>query len=74
MWETDIRIPFFVIDMRATETKTSYMPVSLLDIFPTVCDYIGVDKSQNEFDTDYTDGKSIKISLKIPHCCLNLLN
>lgn len=60
MWETDIRIPFFVIDMRATETKTSYMPVSLLDIFPTVCDYIGVDVPKNEFGTDYTDGKSIK--------------
>ncbi len=60
LWETDIRIPFFVIDMRATETKTSYMPVSLLDIFPTVCDYIGVDVPKNEFGTDYTDGKSIK--------------
>lgn len=60
LWETDIRVPFFVIDMRATGAQTSYMPVSLLDIFPTVCDYIGMDVPKNEFGENYTDGISIR--------------
>lgn len=60
LWETDVRVPFFVIDMRDTGERTSYMPVSLLDLFPTICDYIGIDPPKNETGDTYTDGESIK--------------
>jgi len=60
LWETDIRIPFIVDDMRNPAEKSSTIPVSLLDIFPTICDFANIDPPINTDSGNYLDGISAK--------------
>jgi len=59
LWETDIRVPLIVVDMRNKINNTSLNTVSLLDIFPTVCEYAGVPLPLNAEGNTYPDGISM---------------
>lgn len=59
LWETDIRVPFIMIDMRDPEYKKCTVNVSLLDIFPTVCDLTDNPYPLFPDSTKYLDGKSL---------------
>ena len=56
MWETDLRVPFFITDLRMTTTPEVYNVVSLLDIFPTLCTVAGVPLPRTSDGTLYPDG------------------
>ena len=56
MWETDLRVPFFITDLRMTTTPEVYNVVSLLDIFPTLCTVAGVPLPRTSYGTLYPDG------------------
>lgn len=59
MWETDLRVPFIVIDLRepiATQVQTT---VSLLDIFPTLCAMTGVPEPLFADGSTYLDGRNL---------------
>ncbi|MFI5173206.1 MAG: sulfatase-like hydrolase/transferase, partial [Chitinophagales bacterium] len=60
LWETDIRVPLIIADLRNINPQTSKIPVSLLDLFPTVCKYAMVDLPSFPDGTSYLDGKNIK--------------
>ncbi|MBC8046908.1 MAG: sulfatase-like hydrolase/transferase [Fimbriimonadaceae bacterium] len=59
MWETDSRVPFIIADLRNVHQQVCTTSVSLLDIFPTVCDMVGVEKPRFSDNTNYLDGLSI---------------
>lgn len=59
LWETDIRVPFIVVDMREPIQKTSTINVSLLDLFPTICDLTSNPYPLFPDSSKYLDGKSL---------------
>jgi arylsulfatase A-like enzyme len=59
LWETDIRVPMVIADLRTPVKKTSKRFVTLLDLFPTVCDYAGVEYPTFPDGSDYLDGYSL---------------
>lgn len=60
LWDTDIRVPFYVIDMRNKGERVVTTPAALMDIFPTICDYIGIQPPVDETGNTYTDGISLR--------------
>lgn len=60
LWETDIRIPFIIADMRNPTNINSSIPISLLDIFPTLCDFANIEPPLNGEGNSYLDGISSK--------------
>jgi len=60
MWETDLRAPFIIADMRDTAKQLVYAPVSMLDVFPTLCDIAQAPYPAFADGTPYLDGKSLK--------------
>lgn len=58
LWETDVRVPF-VIHTPDNYTARIKTPVSLLDLFPTVCDLADVAPPLLSDGTPYTDGLSL---------------
>ena len=66
LWETDIRVPMIIIDPTKPGNQISEQPVSLLDLFPTVCDMAGVNYPVFSDGSDYLDGKSIVNLLNDP--------
>ncbi len=66
LWETDIRVPFMIADMRDPVHATSAVPVSLLDLFPTLCDITGNPYPLFPDSTDYLEGKSLLPLLSEP--------
>lgn len=67
LWETDIRVPLIITDMRTPLKKTSKRFVSLLDLYPTICDLAGVDYPVNPDGSNYLDGKSLSPLLINPN-------
>lgn len=67
MWETDVRIPLVIADMRAPAKKTTKRVVSNLDIMPTVLEMAGVAFPHFPDGSDYLDGKSLLPILANPN-------
>lgn len=65
-WDTDIRIPFAIIDPAHPAHQVSYSAVSLMDIFPTVCDIAGIPYPTFSNGDPYLDGKSLSPFLDEP--------
>lgn len=59
LWEPDIRVPLIIVDPSKSGNVVVKQPVSLLDIFPTVCDIAGTTYPQFDDGTSYPDGISL---------------
>ncbi len=58
LWETDIRVPLIIKYPGHAENVISNRVVSLLDIYPTICDMAGVNYPMKTDGTNYLDGHS----------------
>lgn len=67
LWEPDIRVPLVIADMRAPVKKTSKRFVNLLDLYPTICDLVGVDYPVFPDGSNYLDGSSFAALLDNPN-------
>lgn len=59
LWETDIRVPMIIADPARPGGQVVHKTVSLLDVFPTICDMAGVDYPVTADGEPYLDGHSI---------------
>lgn len=59
MWETDIRIPLIVADLRNPVKQITTNTVSMLDIFPTLCSYANVTPPVFPDNSAYLDGADL---------------
>ncbi len=59
LWETDLRIPFIIVDPTKPGNQICKRSTSLIDIFPTVCDLADVAYPTFADGSDYLDGHSI---------------
>lgn len=59
LWETDIRIPFIMIDPSKSGAVINTNTVDLLDLFPTVLDITDTPEPRFADGTPYLDGTSI---------------
>ncbi len=59
LWATDIRVPLIICDLRNILPQACSAEVSLLDIFPTLCDYAGVLYPNFPDETPYLNGSSL---------------
>ena len=60
LWDTDSRVPLIIYDPRRPVGQLIQEPVSLLDLFPTFCDLVGIPPPVVSGDPDYLDGHSLK--------------
>ncbi|MBC8172861.1 MAG: sulfatase-like hydrolase/transferase, partial [Chitinophagales bacterium] len=58
LWETDIRVPFIIKAPGYAGARVT-TPVSLLDLFPTLCDLTGLNDPVNADSSRYLDGESL---------------
>lgn len=66
LWETDIRVPLLITDMRSPVKKICKRYVSLMDLFPTICDIADVDYPTFPDGSSYFDGFSLSPLLANP--------
>lgn len=66
LWEPDVRVPFILVDPHRDSNIVCNQEVSLLDIFPTVCELTGTPMPVFADSTAYLDGKSIVPILNNP--------
>ena len=66
MWETDMRVPMIIADMRNPKKQETTSMVSLLDLFPTICDYAGVNYPLFSDSSRYLDGHSLMPLIEHP--------
>lgn len=66
LWETDLRVPFVICDLRSPEKQTINTSVSLLDVFPTLCDMVGIEMPEFADGSAYLDGQSLMHLLDDP--------
>ncbi len=66
MWETDVRVPFMIADLRNPHKQVSNTSVNLLDIFPTLCDLTDSPFPTFLNGSNYLDGISLKPLLENP--------
>lgn len=67
LWETDVRVPLIIADLRAPHQQVSNRTVSLLDLFPTLIDMAGGASLPAFSDgADYLDGLSLMPLLHQP--------
>jgi len=59
MWETDVRVPLIIADLRNPNKNSSNTMVNLMDIFPTVCEMAEVPYPTFLNGNNYLDGKSV---------------
>ncbi|MBP8754884.1 MAG: sulfatase-like hydrolase/transferase [Chitinophagales bacterium] len=59
LWEQDIRVPMIIVDPSAPGNRVSYHSVSLLDLYPTICDYAGIPYPTFSDGSPYLDGHSM---------------
>ncbi len=59
IWETDLRVPFIIVDPSRPANQQTEATVSLLDLFPTICDLAGVAYPVFADGSDYLDGNSL---------------
>lgn len=67
LWETDLRVPFIIVDPSRPGNQVSTRNVSLLDLFPTICDLADVAYPTFADGSDYLDGHSIVPLLDNPN-------
>lgn len=60
LWENVIRVPLIICDLRNPGKQQNRNTVSLLDIYPTLCEYAGVNPPVFPDNTNYLDGMSLK--------------
>ncbi len=66
LWETDLRVPLIIADLRNPLKQVVNSPVSLLDIFPTICDLTNSPYPVFIDSTNYLDGISLMPLLQNP--------
>jgi arylsulfatase A-like enzyme len=66
LWETHIRIPLIIADLRNVQMKTCNKAVGLLDLFPTFCDLAAVEYPTMPGGSNYFDGRSLLPLLNDP--------
>ena len=66
MWETDIRVPLIISDLRNPLQQVCNTTVNLLDLFPTICDLVEAERPEFSDGTPYLDGKSMLPLLEDP--------
>lgn len=66
MWETDLRVPFVIADLRNPVQQIVNSSVSLLDIFPTVCELTETPLPVFSDSSNYLDGISLLPFLENP--------
>ena len=71
LWETDLRVPLVISDLRNPIQQVVEQPVSLLDIFPTICDLTETCYPVFTDSSNYLDGKSIVPFLQNPDLNIN---
>lgn len=71
MWETDLRTPLVITDLRTPAKQTSKRFVSLLDLFPTFCDLANVELPSFPDGHPYCDGFSLTPLLANPNMIWN---
>jgi arylsulfatase A-like enzyme len=59
MYETDIRVPLFITDLRNVHPQVTRRTVSLVDLFPTICDWAGIEYPVFPDGSPYLDGHSL---------------
>lgn len=59
LWETDLRVPLILYDPRQPVGQRLADPVSLIDLFPTLCELAGLPKPVVAGDSSYLDGQSL---------------
>ncbi len=59
LWETDLRVPLIIYDPRQPAGQRLADPVSLLDLFPTLCALTGLPQPAVAGDINYLDGQSL---------------
>jgi len=66
LWDTDVRIPLIIADMRNPNAQICNRTVSLLDLFPTLVELTGGTIPLFPDSSAYFDGKSIVSLLQNP--------
>lgn len=66
LWEPDIRVPLIISTPEITGGAIVNQPVSLLDLFPTICDLAGISYPTFPDGRNYLDGKSLQTLLEQP--------
>ncbi len=59
MWDSDLRVPLMIADLRNPNQQTVFNTVSLLDLFPTICEFTNIPKPLFANGDAYLDGRSI---------------
>lgn len=59
LYETDVRVPLIICDLRNPVKNSTKRPVSLIDIFPTLLDMADVNEPLMPDGSPYLDGVSI---------------
>ncbi len=59
LWETDLRIPFIIVDPSKPGGQIVDQAVSPLDIFPTICEMAGILQPEFADGSNYLDGNSL---------------
>ncbi len=67
MWETDVRIPLIIADMRSPAKRTTKRVVNNIDIMPTVLEMAGVAFPNFPDGSPYLDGVSLTPLLANPN-------
>lgn len=67
MWETDLRVPLVIADLRNPKQQIVNSSVSLLDLFPTICDLTEINYPLFNDSSNYLDGKTILPLLENPN-------
>lgn len=71
LWETDIHIPLIISDFRDIKSQSTDVAVSLIDLFPTFCEFAGVSSPLSPDGTLYPDGSSLVPILENPDTVYN---
>lgn len=58
-WETDVRVPFIIVEPSMPGNVSCNRTVGLLDLFPTICDLTGTALPTFSDGSQYLDGKSL---------------
>lgn len=59
LWEPDTRVPILIADPTKTGNRVVRQTVTLVDIFPTICDIADVNYPTNPDGSAYLDGNSL---------------
>jgi len=59
LWDDDLRVPFIIADLRNPEEQIVNNAVSLLDLFPTLCEMTEIPEPTFDSGEPYLDGRSL---------------